>query len=75
MVAMDLAIGGSIDARSVEIGRCAQAGLGPALLRLGCGRLARGDLDDLAGLVPAYVTLPRGIARESGEIAWSSDRR
>ena len=75
MVAMDLAIGGSIDARSVEIGRCAQAGLGAALLRLGCGRLARGDLDDLAGLVPAYVTLPRGIARESGEIAWSSDRR
>ena len=74
IVATDLAVGGSIEARSVEIGRCAQDGLGASLLRLGCGRLARGELDDLAGLVPAYITLPRGIARESGEIAWSSDR-
>jgi len=75
LVAVDLAVGGSIEARSVEIGRCAQDDLGAALLRLGCGRIARGEIDDLAGLVPAYVTLPRGIAGESGEIAWSSDRR
>jgi tRNA threonylcarbamoyl adenosine modification protein YeaZ len=75
IVAVDLAVGGSIDARSVEIGRCAQDGIGAALLRLGCGRIARGDIDDVASLVPAYVALPRGIAVESGEIAWSSDRR
>jgi tRNA threonylcarbamoyladenosine biosynthesis protein TsaB len=75
VVAVDLAAGGSIDARSVEIGRSAQDGLGASLLRLGCRRIARGDTDDVAGLVPAYVTLPRGIAEESGEIAWSSDRR
>jgi tRNA threonylcarbamoyladenosine biosynthesis protein TsaB len=75
VVAVDLAVGGSIGARSVEIGRGARDGLGAALLRLGCRRIERGDTDDVAGLVPAYVTLPRGIARESGEIAWSSDRR
>ncbi len=75
VVAVDLAVGGSIGARSVEVGRGAQDGLGAALLRLGCRRIERGDTDDVAGLVPAYVTLPRGIAQESGEIAWSSDRR
>ena len=32
------------------------------------------DVDDLARLVPEYVTLPRGVQSESGEVAWSHDR-
>ena len=50
-------------------GRCARARRGRAgrrsgrsLLRLGAARLAAGDADDLARLVPEYVTLPRGVA-------------
>ena len=31
--------------------------------------------DDLARLVPEYVSLPRGVAAESGEVAWSRDPR
>jgi hypothetical protein len=26
-------------------------------------------------LIPEYVTLPRGVAAVSGEVAWSRDRR
>jgi hypothetical protein len=44
------------------------------LARLGAARLAGGDGDDLARLVPEYVSLPRGVAAESGEVAWSRDR-
>ena len=54
---------------------------GPGRLR-GGARPARaprasrpGDADDLARLVPEYVSLPRGVARESGEVAWSRDPR
>ena len=38
-------------------------------------RLRRGDADDPADLVPEYVTLPRGVQTESGEIEWSHGRR
>jgi hypothetical protein len=31
--------------------------------------------DDLARLVPEYVTLPRGVVSEQGEVAWSRDLR
>ena len=41
----------------------------------GAARLAADDVDDLAGLVPEYVTLPRGISGESGEVEWSRDPR
>jgi hypothetical protein len=51
------------------------AGLGGVLLRLGARRLAAADTDDLAGLVPEYVTLPRGVERESGVMTWSRDPR
>jgi len=34
-----------------------------------------GSADDLAGLVPEYVTLPRGVTRHPGEVAWSRDPR
>jgi hypothetical protein len=42
---------------------------------LGAARLAAGQTDDLAGLVPEYVTLPRGVATAAGEVSWSRDLR
>lgn len=62
-------------AEAVERGEAARAGLGAALIALGAARLATGDEDDLARLVPEYVTLPRGVHAEGGEVAWSRDRR
>ena len=73
LVAVDL--DGRADSGAVELGETARAGLGEALIRLGAARLAADDVDDLARLVPEYVTLPRGISGESGEVAWSRDPR
>jgi tRNA threonylcarbamoyladenosine biosynthesis protein TsaB len=73
LVAVDLA--GRADAASVVAGASALDGLGPELLRAGAARLAAGDADDLARLVPEYVTLPRGVAALTGEVAWSRDPR
>jgi tRNA threonylcarbamoyl adenosine modification protein YeaZ len=58
-----------------ELGEIAVRGLGAVLLQRGLARLGSGDLDDLARLIPEYVTLPRGVAAVSGEVAWSRDRR
>ena len=52
----------------------ARAGLAVALVSIGAERLGSGRVDDLARLVPEYVTLPRGVRSESGEVAWSHDR-
>jgi tRNA threonylcarbamoyl adenosine modification protein YeaZ len=46
-----------------------------ALARLGAARLSAGDADDVANLVPAYVAMPRGIARAAVEMEWSPDLR
>jgi glycoprotease family protein len=73
LVAVDLPGRAPLDA--LARGEAALRGLGPALLRLGARRLAAGNSDDLARLVPEYVTLPRGINRETGEVAWSRDPR
>jgi tRNA threonylcarbamoyladenosine biosynthesis protein TsaB len=73
LVAVDL--DGRAPPAAVGRGERALAGLGRALLRLGAARLNGGDGDDLARLVPDYVTLPRGIRRESGEVTWSRDPR
>ena len=73
LVAVDLSERAPAEASA--LGERALAGLGTALLRLGARRLAEGDTDDLAGLVPEYVTLPRGIERESGAVTWSHDPR
>jgi len=43
-------------------------------LRLGAERLHGGG-DDVARLVPEYVTLPRGVPAMKGEVRWSHDRR
>ena len=73
LIALDLA--GRAPDDALERGEAARAGLGAALVSLGAARLAAGDVDDLAGLVPEYVTLPRGVRSEGGEVSWSRDPR
>jgi tRNA threonylcarbamoyladenosine biosynthesis protein TsaB len=73
LVAVDLE--GRAPAEAVALGTAAHAGLASALWRIGSARLAAGRGDDLAGLVPEYVTLPRGIRASTGEMTWSRDHR
>ena len=73
LVAVDL--DGRAPADAVARGEGARAGLARQLVRLGAARLAAGA-DDLAALVPEYVTLPRGVAAPPREeVAWSHGRR
>jgi tRNA threonylcarbamoyladenosine biosynthesis protein TsaB len=69
LVAVDL--DGRAPAGAVRRGERARDDFGLELLRLGAQRLGSGDRDDLASLVPEYVTLPRGVAATTGEVAWS----
>ena len=73
LVALDL--DGRAPEDALERVETARAGLGASLLALGAARLTAGDVDDLAGLVPEYVTLPRGVRAEGGEVSWSRDPR
>jgi tRNA threonylcarbamoyladenosine biosynthesis protein TsaB len=73
LVAVDL--DGRAPADAVLRGEAARAAFPAALVRIGAARLAAGDTDDLARLVPEYVSLPRGVTRETGEVAWSRDHR
>ena len=73
LLAVDLA--GRAPEQSIRLGERAVDGLGAALLRMGAARLAAGARDDVGQLVPEYVTLPRGISRLSGEVAWSRGRQ
>lgn len=73
LVAVDLA--GRAPEDAVARGRAALDGLARALLELGAARRTAGDTDELARLVPEYVTLPRGVSATSGEVAWSRDPR
>lgn len=73
LVAVDL--DGRAPADASARGERAREGLAAALVRIGAARLARGDADDLARLVPDYVTLPRGVRAASGEVSWSRDPR
>lgn len=73
LVAIDLE--GRAPAVAVERGEAARARLGQVLVRLGAERLRAGPADDLAELVPEYVTLPRGVKALSGEVAWSHGPR
>lgn len=72
VVAVDL--DGRAEPEALARGARARERLGAQLLALGAGRLAAGG-DDLAELVPEYVTLPRGVTASGGEVAWSHDRR
>ncbi len=60
---------------ALTAGAKAVKGLAAALANLGAHRLGAGQADDVAALVPAYVALPRGIARATVEMAWSPDLR
>jgi tRNA threonylcarbamoyl adenosine modification protein YeaZ len=73
LVAVDL--DGRAPGDAVERGARACDDLGRQLLRLGAQRLHESGADDLAGLVPEYVTLPRGVAAATGEVSWSRDPR
>jgi tRNA threonylcarbamoyl adenosine modification protein YeaZ len=73
LVAVDL--DGRAPADAIALGDVARDGLGTAMFQMGAKRLAAGDTDDLAALVPEYVTLPRGIRASSGEMTWSRDHR
>jgi tRNA threonylcarbamoyladenosine biosynthesis protein TsaB len=73
VVAVDLA--DRAPAEAVVRGEAARGGLAAAILTIAAARLASGDTDDLARLVPEYVTLPRGVRASSGEVAWSRDLR
>ncbi len=59
LVAVDLA--GRADADAVRLGEAAVDGLAAAMLTSAARRIAADDADDLATLVPEYVTLPRGV--------------
>ena len=62
-------------AAALARGELARARLGAALVAHGAARLAEGDGDDIAAVVPEYVTLPRGVRAGGGEIEWSRDPR
>jgi tRNA threonylcarbamoyladenosine biosynthesis protein TsaB len=66
-VAVDLA--GRAPDDAVARGDAARDGLAAALLARGAARLAVGAADDLARLVPEYVTLPRGVRLQPADDA------
>ncbi len=72
VVAVDLP--GRAPDDALALGVQAEAGLAAALLLLGSERLATGG-DDVALLVPEYVSLPRGVPALKGEVRWSHDHR
>ncbi len=71
IVAVDL--DGRVDPEASRLGETGLRGLAGALLWLGASRLAAGHDDDVARLVPEYVTLPRGVPSMGGEVRWSRD--
>lgn len=76
LVAVDLA--GRAPDDAVARGEAAVEGLAGAMLATAARRLAAGDVDDLATLVPEYVTLPRGVrmppADEGVEVSGAAHR-
>jgi tRNA threonylcarbamoyl adenosine modification protein YeaZ len=72
-VAIDLA--GRAPDDALARGELAREGFARSLLALGAASLRAGRAGDLATLVPEYVSLPRGVRADSGEVAWSRDPR
>ena len=64
LVAVDL--GARAPAAARARGEAATDRLPGVLLRLGAARLAAGDVDDPAQVVPEYVTLPQGVLARPG---------
>lgn len=75
IVAVDLEGADDIAADARTRGTSALRGLARALAALGTAALKDGKDDDVARLVPAYVALPRGIAKAAAEMTWSPDLR
>ena len=75
LVAVDMAGLAHLSDDAIERGEQAVKGLARALVTLGTGALAEGRTDDVARIVPAYVALPRGIAKAAAEMTWSPDLR
>jgi tRNA threonylcarbamoyl adenosine modification protein YeaZ len=61
--------------RAQLAGEKARLDLGAILGAFGAVRLVAGGSDDLAGLVPVYVSPPRGAAAGIEEMTWSPDPR
>lgn len=74
VVAIDLDLP-EVSAAAAALGRQAVDGLVTALARLGAAALATGLTADVAELVPAYVSLPRGITEAAASVEWSPDLR
>jgi tRNA threonylcarbamoyl adenosine modification protein YeaZ len=70
-VAIDLDTDDGIPRSARARGGEALAMLGRALLHLGAQRVAHGRFDDVAALVPTYVTLPRGVTDAAESMSWS----
>lgn len=66
-VAVDL--DGRATDEALALGRRARAGLAATLFALGARRLAAGDVDRPEAVDAEYVTLPRGVDRESGRVS------
>jgi tRNA threonylcarbamoyladenosine biosynthesis protein TsaB len=73
-VAVDFEVG-TAPAAALERGGAALAALSAALASIGTAMLSDGHTDEVERLVPAYVALPRGIARAAAEMKWSPDLR
>lgn len=75
LVAVDL--DGRADSDAIANGQSAVRGLAATMLAAGAARLRAGDVDDLATLVPEYVTLPRGVRADVGDggVALEGTRR
>jgi len=71
-IAIDLS---DVPSDVADAGRRAVDGLAEALVEAARERLASGVSDDLAELVPAYVSPPRGAIVGNGTIEWSRVRR
>jgi len=75
VVAVDLDGAEDISDDDAARGEAALAGLARALATMGSAALKAGKQDDIERLVPAYVALPRGIAKAAAEMTWSPDLR
>ena len=75
VVAIDLAGAEDLDDDAIARGEVAMRGLAFALASMGTKALNEGRSDDIEKLVPAYVALPRGLAKAAAEMTWSPDLR
>jgi len=75
VVAVDLDGAEDLNDEAIARGKVALSGLAFALAKMGTKALDEGRSDDIERLVPAYVALPRGIARAAAEMTWSPDLR